>query len=436
MPRDLIDLMERAASGAPPEPHAAADITRVAARHLRRRTTSLVAGVAAVVVVAGCVGYGVTRRGDTTPQPSGPPGGGLHQTVADAVPASSVAGFTTLDYGVPSVAEHVGPLAPNGVGQYVDVDAAGRLAVMKVTNSPGSATALSASFELVDGPGKQPVSLPAPLGGPSSGLWQLSFTGSGGLAWRSSETQSLDYVLSDAQGAHPVPVTDDLSAVPGGASSVRDVWYDAGRVWFSAVTRATPQSSLRPKEWVSLFSVDPAHPSVVRAEKPVDAQEIDVAGDEALWIRGSTVRSLDLRTGSVRTVPVPRQQGCDLPSASMYVGGSFPGLLATNGRLVSQVQLCGQASHVVVSDLDGRLVTDVSSPSPGYLQQVDLSGDFLTFQGQGSDGKWTPYAMDLTTRRLVRLGPGEAQSVGPPQSDGHYLLWYDADGGHVGRWSD
>ena len=53
MPRDLTDLMERATTLAPPEPHAAADITRLAERRQRRRTTNIAIGSVLAVVVAG-----------------------------------------------------------------------------------------------------------------------------------------------------------------------------------------------------------------------------------------------------------------------------------------------------------------------------------------------------------------------------------------------
>ena len=55
MPADLTDLMELATASAPPEPHTAADITRLAAHRQRRRTTSLAGGLALAVAVAAVV---------------------------------------------------------------------------------------------------------------------------------------------------------------------------------------------------------------------------------------------------------------------------------------------------------------------------------------------------------------------------------------------
>jgi hypothetical protein len=441
MPRDLTDLMERATSFAPPEPYDASDITRLAAHRQRRRTTSIAASVAVVMVVAGAIGYGTTRSGDLAPEPVGPPHDRLHQSVTDAVSASSIAGFSTRDYGVPSVASNLGPVAPVGVGQYADVDAAGRLMVMEVTESGGSTPSLTPTYELVEGPGKSPTSVVSPGQPPDapSGLWQPSFTGDGGLAWQQPNAATLDYLLTDAQGQHRITVSNDLSGIsgrtPGGLHPVRSIWYEDGRVWFSAVTRQNAASALRPRQWVSLFSVDPTHPSVLRAEKPAHAVEIALGGGEAVWLEGGTVRAVDLGTGAESTVPVAMDPGCELPNPSLLVDGSFPGVVATNGRLVSLLEVCSGSSHLVVTDLDGRLVTDITSTSPGYLQQIRLSGDLLTFEGDASDGSIAPYVDDLATGQLVRLGTSRQQLVGAPRANGSYVLWYDSTGGHVGEFS-
>ncbi|HEY3530581.1 MAG TPA: hypothetical protein VGK78_15655 [Nocardioides sp.] len=436
MPRDLTDLMERATSFAPPEPHAASDITRLAARRQQRRTTSLAAGLAVAVLAAGAIGYGTTRSGHQAPEPVGTPHD-LHQSVVDAVPASSVAGFSTLDYGVPSVANHLGPLAP--IGQYADVDASGRLVVMKVTSSSGSTTELSATYEMVGGPGEAPAGVLAPRSVSPSNIWQPSFTGDGGLAWEQPNAGTLDYLLTDAQGQHPITVSNDLSGVsgqtPGGVHPVRSIWYEDGRVWFSVVTRQNAATASSPRQWVSLYSVDPEDPSVLRAEKPADAAEIAVGGGEAVWTDGTTVKAVDLSTGVERTVPMPLDSGCGLPNPSLLVDGNLTGAVTTNGHLISLLEACPGSSHLVVTDLDGRLVTDITSTSPGYLQQIRLSGDLLTFEGDASDGSISPYVDDLSTGQLVRLGSSRERMVGDTRANGRYVIWYDAQGGHVGRFS-
>jgi hypothetical protein len=98
--------------------------------------------------------------------------------------------------------------------------------------------------------------------------------------------------------------------------------------------------------------------------------------------------------------------------------------------------VCSRASHLLVTDLDGRLVTDISSLSPGILEHVRLSDNLLTFQGEGTDGS-TPYVDDLATGQLIRLGAGSATRLtGAPRAAGRYVLWYDRQGGHVGELAD
>jgi hypothetical protein len=439
MPRDLTDLMERATSFAPPEPYDAADITRVAQRAQRRRTTGLVTGLAVVVIAAAAIGYGTTRSDERTPQPVAPLHDPLHQSVADAIPAAGAPGFSPLDYGVPSVASDLGPLQP--IGEYADVDAQGRLLAMDGTESGGSTPQLAARYELVDGPGQTPHDVQTPPAPDlSSNIWQPSFTGNGGIAWQQANNATLEYLLTDAQGGQQILVRNDLSGVsgqtPGGIHPVRSIWYDGGRVWFSAVTGQNSATALKPRQKVSLFSLDPAHPSVLRAEKPADALEIALGGGEVVWLDGTMVRALDLSTGVERTVPVPMDPGCQLPNASLLVDGSFPGSLTTNGHLVSLIEVCSKSSHLLVTDLDGRLVSDIASSSPGILEQVRLSDNLLTFEGEGTDGS-TPYVDDLTTGRLVRLGAGSATRLrGAPRAAGRYVLWYDGQGGHVGEFAE
>jgi len=125
-----------------------------------------------------------------------------------------------------------------------------------------------------------------------------------------------------------------------------------------------------------------------------------------------------------------------LPNPSLLVDGNFPGVLTTNGHLVSLLEVCSRASHLLVTDLDGRLVTDISSLSPGILEQVRLSDNLLTFEGEGTDGS-TPYVDDLATGQLIRLGAGSATRLtGAPRAAGRYVLWYDRQGGHVGELAD
>lgn len=432
MPRDLTDLMERATAVAPAETHAAGDITRRAQRAQRRRTQGIVAGLAVVALAAGGIGYGTTRaRGDRVEQPASPYQTGVHQSLARAVAADTAPGLTMLDYGVPSYADLGKGLLP--APRYADVDASGRLFVQDPTSG-------STTYELFSSPSGPPAAVTPPaLGIPSTWLAHVSFTGAGGLAWQSPDTGTLNYALTDLQGGHTVPVRNDLSGIPGrahgGGHPARDVWYADGRVWFTAVTSGTKSTAPRAREYVSLFSIDPAQPSVVRAEKAMHALQMDVAGGEAVWLDGSTVHALDLSTGEQRTVPVPGGAACAVAPASAYIQGNLPGTVATNGRLVSLVQSCSGYQRLLVFDLDGRLVKDIESFHPGYVTDAGFSGELLTFQGQSAAGT-TAFADDLTTGELVALGTGTQPPPTAPRAAGHYVLWYDDKGAHVARLSD
>src|SRR5262245_52736355 len=186
MPRDLTDLMERATSFAPPELHAADDITRLAQHAQRRRTTGLAAGLAVAVIAAAAIGYGTTRdRADRDQQPISPYQTGVHQSLAKAVTADAAPGFTALDYGVPSYADLGKDLQP--APRYADVDASGRLLVQNPTTDDANGTiTLTTTYQLLDGPGATPASVTAPpLAFPPASLAHVSFSGAGGLAWQS-----------------------------------------------------------------------------------------------------------------------------------------------------------------------------------------------------------------------------------------------------------
>jgi len=262
--------------------------------------------------------------------------------------------------------------------------------------------------------------------------WQLSFTPDDLLRWRARSDGDVDERVTDLDGAHVESVTRTTADVPGGRG-YRDVWLDGGRVYFSAVTREDFADIKNPRDWLSLFSYDPSDPATLRRETPRDALSIDVADGQAVWRDGTTVRAEDLASGDVRTVPIPVDAGCHLPAARQLFGGAFPGSLSTNGELVSVVETCPESWHLVVTDLAGRLVADLSSSSGSDpVGQVHFSGDLITFVSQSA-----VYVDDLARGELVRLGPlsrGKPE-LQFPQATGHYVLWYDDHGGHVGEFS-
>jgi hypothetical protein len=110
MPRNLTDLMESAVATAPPEPHLAADITRLAQRHQRRRTTFVAAGAAlAVAVVAGAL-VGLAQNHSSTPEPADHYKHDQTIDLSSSVSASTLPGFHLEPWTIPSI-QHFGPPA-------------------------------------------------------------------------------------------------------------------------------------------------------------------------------------------------------------------------------------------------------------------------------------------------------------------------------------
>lgn len=437
MSRDLTDLMESATSSAPPEPHLAADITRLAVQRHRRRTTTFAGGLAVVLVTAGVLGYGVTRGHDTTPEPAAPYVHGLHQRLSDATPSSSTSGFRTLRYDAPSVLPGRGHFGAQG--EYVDVDAQGRLIAVTITRHGFSP---EVDYGIVDGPGAtpRPVSAPAATAG---GSWQISFTGDGRLLWTPEITGRLDshgdVKVSDLDGSDLRSLSADTEGIPVdtrvGFGEVRQVWVEGDRAFFSMVTKDN-RSLRNPVEWESLFSFDIAHPDSLRPEEPRAALQIDVSNGEAAWVdaTGTKVYAEDLSSGDTHVVPVPLGQGCRIPPAKSFFQGSLA-IVRTNGDLVALTESCGPSLRVVVTDLSGRLVTEVDPGPNGALYGMALGARVLTFGSVHGATRW--YADDLTTGTLVGLGRGNYQDVkNMPGSAGRYVLWYDTKGGHVGELTD
>jgi hypothetical protein len=445
MPRDLTDLMESATSFAPPEPHHAAEITRLAAQRQRRRTTGLVGGLALAVVAAGALGYGVTRGHDRAPEPAAPYRYGQHQTLSEAIPSSSAPGFRTLDYGLPSVNPvHGGHAA---FGRYHGIDAEGRLIDFDATFQSGSVGTFS--YRLAEGPdgpvhdiAQPPLSLLNDLGHDLQ--WDVALTDDGRLLWHPAGTfdanGTIATVLSDLDGSHQRPIGADTSTIPvhtiAGFPIVRQFWVDGERAYVSVATRDNGRAD-PPVEWVSLYSYPLS--DVARIE-PVpaahDVLSIDESHGEAVWVNADATRIYadDLSTGARHVVPMPLAPGCHIPPPKAFFQGTLP-LLRTNGDLVALTEYCGPATRIVVTDLSGRLVTEVDPGPHGALYGMALGARTLTFGSVTPSGQW--YADDLKTGSLVSLGRGSSRLVNDrPSSAGDYVLWYDQQGGHVGEFTD
>jgi hypothetical protein len=418
----------------------------VRSRHLRRRRSQLggaAVALMAVLVPAGVIGHGLTHNDPSQPEPLGSYKYGQHRATSDAVPAAQAPGFHTLDYGVPS---HSPTLGGNGesrlapIGEYLDIDARGRLAAMRV-HLPSPAGP-SATYQLVPGPHRPVRQVPAPVSDTMQfGLWAPSFTSDGRLLW-STQTGGpwIDDRLTDLAGGNVQQIVPALANVPVPSTVAghpwRGVWIDGGRVWFSAVTKVDSASDDQ-AQWVSLFSFDPAHPEQLRREAATDVTTIDVASGEAVWIDGTDTKVFaeDLATHDVHQVPVPFDAGCRLVPTSDFTGGSFAEAIVTNGSLVALTEFCPdwRTSREVVTDLSGRLVTDIDAGSGHQIYDVALSDQTITFIVQGPTGLHDNYLGDLVSGEMVALGSQKPGMELSPHVAGRYVLWYAGPGGHVGR---
>jgi hypothetical protein len=444
MPRNLTDLMESAVATTPPEPHHAADITRLAQRHQRRRTTFVAAGAALAVVAVAGGAFGLTRGHDTTPEPADTYRMNQHQKLSDAVLAATASGFRTLTYDAPSLRPAHG--SNGAIPLYSDVDAQGRLLAIHVS---GPGTRARVTYSLLDGPGTPPRPVPAPPISNSqspgslqgSTTWEWGYTGDDHLLWRKENTGGnlgVDARVTGLDGTGTVAVQVSFADVhfqgKFGIASTRNVWIDGGRAWFDVTTRSN-DSLKHPVEFVSLYSSKLGSTAGPRAESPRDALEIDVSHGKAVWVdaTGQKVFAEDLATGAQHQVPVPLGVGCRMPPATAYVN-EIQNDVQTNGALVAVNEVCGSDdAHVVVSDLSGHLVTEVDPGVGNSVLAVELGERTLTFAGI-KPFEW--YTDDLTTGTLVRIGDVPSDGIHTmARSDGRYVLWYDAKGGHVGEFT-
>jgi hypothetical protein len=245
--------------------------------------------------------------------------------------------------------------------------------------------------------------------------------------------------VSDLDGSDVRALKADVEGIPvhtlAGFGVVRQLWVEGDRVFFSVATKDNGTIK-NPVEWDSLFSIDIDRPGHITTEEPRKALQIDVSNGEAVWVdaTGTKIYAEDLSSGDTRVVPVPLADGCRIPPATSFFQGQLP-LIRTNGALVALTEDCGSASRVVVTDLSGRLVTEVEPGPKGALYGMALGARTLTFGSVNGPTRW--YADDLTTGTLVALGRGNYQDVRDlPSTAGRYVLWYDSTGGHVGEFAD
>ncbi|HEX4688030.1 MAG TPA: hypothetical protein VH228_14720, partial [Nocardioides sp.] len=245
MPRDLTDLMERATTAPPPEPHDAATITHLAARQQRRRTTSIVAGLAVGLVAAGTLGYGVSRHDDTQPEPVGRFKYDQTVDLSSAVPASTLPGYHAVPWTVPSV-QHFGSSSDKSpLPTYADIDAQGRLVVEDLPNGHGPGEHPSGHYRarIYARPKQAPLPVQAPPSVPAGQhRWMPSFLDDGRLLWMNGEPVGRSgFHVTDLDGGRDFFVKNSPAA-PGMGNGVAG-WVAGDHYWYTVVDDVQMKSS-------------------------------------------------------------------------------------------------------------------------------------------------------------------------------------------------
>lgn len=450
MPRDLTELMERATSFAPPEPHTAADVTSLAATSLRRRRAGLAGAVALAVVVAGGLGYGVTRGHESTPEPAAT---FLHDrtvSFSDAVPAGSLPGYQLQEWTIPST--------QGQLSTYQTVDGDGRLIVNRY---PGDKTEGLPQVELYDHPGASPspLRIPPSVGGNGSTSisWLPFFTDDGRLVWRPSDTITDDaqagFHVTDLGGGHDVfvhsaftvgnahfggtPLSDVYSASTGPG---QQGWGLFGqRYWFAAYEGDPQDVGLAPDTlYTATFDG--------RLTKVADDVAVMSAKDGRIaWVTTQgQVMTETVDDPTPRRVPVPLTAGCRVPLARAFQGGL--GMFAANRSVIALIERCGTGQNtseeLLAFDPSGRMLVHLTGATTYFLS---LTPDAILGVAVGPAPPFHQYNVryDLVSGRLAILGTHVGSRrlpagifTQPPRGAGDYVLWYDGEGGHVAEIPD
>jgi hypothetical protein len=422
MPRDLTDLMERATSYAPPEIHAAGDITRLAAHRHRRRTASILAAASVAVIAVAGAAVGLTGDQRSRPEPSSDYQHDRTVDLAQAVPASSLPGYTLEPWTIPSV-QRFGSgtqLLPT----YQAVDSDGRLLVV---DTPGG-NPLQGPFRarLYDTPGGPAESLRAPASPGAVGsvriTWLPEFYGADHLLWRPSTglpASQNGFHITDLQGGRDefVPATFRVA----GTSVVASANDVAGRsMWMRGEAHTSPKSG------VTVSDLYRATFSGQITTVGTGVTVFDVGPGLAGWMTSRGQVFVQSATGAPpQRVRVPVDPGCRLTPARLS-----PGAFAVTSSAVALTELCGSGAkaseRLLVFDLSGRELARVTGVTPFNLS---FAGDSLLFQGNELLLRY-----DLVTGTLSQLNaPRMGRLLQEPRGAGSYVLWYDRSGGHVAR---
>ena len=428
MPHDLMDLLQRAVDAAPPESHTPGEITRLAVRRQRRRTALVAGGAALALVAVGGIAVAL-RPADTDSKPA-PVSPYLFDRTVDAsqaVPAASLASYEEETWGVLSVITPPEPyLAPYAT--YRDIDADGHLAVVEAR----AATTDPLKVRILDGSG-HPIDLKVPdpvdvEGSTQPAGWLPSFTDDGRLVWTASGALGIQVNL----GVHVTDLHGGDDTFVGRPSTGGQIDGLSGdRLWLDeveggSIANAGPNNP--PTHTLRTMTPD-GHVSTI-AKHVVDQV---VSTGRAAWVTDDgTIWTMSAAEDQPVRVDVPFTSGCRLTPS---VGIVEPDQIAVSNDLVAVTERCGKASdEALVVDPQGHLVVHVTGMGAYHLS---LSDDELVFLGITDNGTQHTYRYGLADGVLARLDNGGKATVNQrPIAAGGRVLWYDGNGGHVGRFTD
>jgi hypothetical protein len=443
MPRNLTDLMETAVATAPPEPHLASDITRLAQRHQRRRTTFVAAGAALAVVAVTGVGLGLARGGSggSTPEPAGSYKYGQVVDPGDAVPATDVPGFRELRYAVKAVDEQPQTRREDNLGvpnpafaEYTDIDAEGRLVVRR--RAAGDTSPIVG--DVLAGPSSTTSSAQSPpqatSGGPLPIDWLPGFVGDGRLLWVPNapvvRQGDVGIHVTDLTGGQDVPLVLDHSQPGPPTANGQGVWVAGDRLWFTNMQFS--QTDLKAPQTYALYSTpldDPSKVTVV-AEHTIGAA---VSEGTLGWVTADGRGFLGSTDGGpIHSFPLPLDESCIVSRFA----GEFGGVAVAAG-LLAFTEECGsgdsRANRVLVVDGSGRLILEVHTVS---AVDFAMSDGILAFEGsdQSTPKVFRAFRADLRTGALAELGV-EGSAIKGVKVAGSYIVWHDRDSFHVGEFT-
>jgi hypothetical protein len=426
-------------ASAPPEPHQANDITRLAQRHQRRRTTFVAAGAALAVVAVAGIGVGVTRGGhDASPEPAAPYKYGQQVSLSDAVPAASVPGFHEIHYSVNAVdrqlqtrqMEQQGIINP-AYAEYTDVDATGRL----IVEQRAAGDLSEVVTDVLAGPAVATTSAQPPPPPTTDNTvpitWLARFVGDGRLMWVPTapvvKQGDVGIHVTDLTGAQDQPLVLDHSKPGPPTGGSLGVWVSGDRLWFVDLEFSTDITAPPTYALYSTPLDDPTNVTRLAAHAVGAAVSDGTVG----WVTSDGRGFLaDADGQNVRSFAIPLDPGCRVSSYLQDTGqiAVAPGLVALDER-------CGsgktETDEALVVDASGRLVMHVTGTTAASLSLTDGALAFEAFEPTHAVGA---YRADLRTGVLALLGQ-EGRTGHVTVVAGPYVLWHDRDSFHVGEFA-